>query len=195
MEKRSSTICWKPTFGPTHRLILAKEFLGRFQKPISVLVPTFNKRVRRGSFHLARFGTRVHVSSYYIAQAGSVVCARTRSAWTSKASREKVTLGSGNDRPNSAITEARTPRGFGIRPGRPLLRLMLGRFFGIDGNVDLHEFAHSPSTTYLSLKQLFFNYCLSCNVTPFPRVLKFHQFHSIESLHLSKIPIKERPLL
>ena len=87
---------------------------------------------------MARFGTRVPVSRWYTVEASSVVCARTyihtyirtyvrtyvhrtRSAWTSKASREEVALGSGNDGANSAITEARTPRGFGTRLDRPLL--------------------------------------------------------------------------
>lgn len=76
-----------------------------------------------------------------ITWAGVVLRARIQPAWTSKASREKGTLGSGNNGVNSAITEARRPRGFGIRLGRPLLAFMVDCLFWIDGNVDLDECA------------------------------------------------------
>lgn len=50
---------------------------------------------------------------------------------TSKASREKATVRSRNDGPNSAITEARTPRGFGVRLSLPLLAFLLDCSFSI----------------------------------------------------------------
>lgn len=85
-----------------------------------VLVARFNKRAGRGNL----WRDLEHAFLYLVGILQRRVRAyihRTRSAWTSKASRGEVALGSGNDGANSAITEARTPRGFGTRLDRPLL--------------------------------------------------------------------------
>lgn len=100
-----------------------------------VLVARFNKRAGRGN---AIWRDLEHAYRYLVGIPQRRVRAYIVHARTSKASREEVALGSGNDGANSAITEARTPRGFGTRLDRPLLEYSRSIVFlwRIDENVD-----------------------------------------------------------
>lgn len=68
----------------------------------------FEGLISLADLNFSQSRTRVP-ASYTVSQV------RVYLAWTLQGPREKVTVRSDNDGPNSAITEARTPRGFRIR--------------------------------------------------------------------------------